>query len=200
MSTTLKERIIRINAGMHTGGHSGMHSGRHSEEEQYYCEVARLISTRLVQNLVDGNTDDMVTYRLFPRVGDSNSYFNDTIDLMHATVYDFVVKLLADLKPRVKTCYNKMTNDTIISEDVTTHLNTHADLRYYFVTRDEYKILKKDTNYQVSRCPPSVDSCCGSCQSRGLMKCGRCKITYYCSKECQKKHWSQHKKVCHLAA
>ncbi len=26
--------------------------------------------------------------------------------------------------------------------------------------------------------------------------CGRCKITFYCSRKCQKTHWKEHKKVC----
>ncbi len=31
-----------------------------------------------------------------------------------------------------------------------------------------------------------------------LMACGRCLITQYCSTECQKAHWAEHKKLCHL--
>jgi hypothetical protein len=29
-----------------------------------------------------------------------------------------------------------------------------------------------------------------------LLRCARCRIAEYCSKECQKKHWEVHKYVC----
>ena len=29
-----------------------------------------------------------------------------------------------------------------------------------------------------------------------LLKCGNCKSIYYCSKECQKSNWTDHKKIC----
>eukprot|EP00055_Hartaetosiga_balthica_P004381 m.141296 g.141296 ORF g.141296 m.141296 type:complete len:133 (+) comp38269_c0_seq1:96-494(+) len=31
-----------------------------------------------------------------------------------------------------------------------------------------------------------------------LLRCSRCKTTFYCNKECQKKHWKVHRKVCIL--
>lgn len=31
---------------------------------------------------------------------------------------------------------------------------------------------------------------------KDLLKCGKCKIVHYCGVECQKKDWTQHKKVC----
>jgi len=38
----------------------------------------------------------------------------------------------------------------------------------------------------------------GSSQSQSLMQCKRCRVTYYCSKECQRKHWREggHKEAC----
>ena len=29
-----------------------------------------------------------------------------------------------------------------------------------------------------------------------LMKCGKCKAVKYCSRDCQKTHWKEHRKVC----
>ena len=45
---------------------------------------------------------------------------------------------------------------------------------------------------------------CGFCgakpsESSRLLNCGRCKKIKYCSKECQKNHWKQHKPSCKAA-
>jgi hypothetical protein len=42
---------------------------------------------------------------------------------------------------------------------------------------------------------------CALCHERPekgikLSKCSKCLASYYCSKECQKSHWKEHKKVC----
>ncbi len=37
---------------------------------------------------------------------------------------------------------------------------------------------------------------CAVCLKRASLRCIRCKVTYYCEKECQRKDWKAHKKVC----
>lgn len=39
---------------------------------------------------------------------------------------------------------------------------------------------------------------CDNCRKilKDPMKCGKCKCATYCNRECQKIHWSTHKKVC----
>ena len=37
---------------------------------------------------------------------------------------------------------------------------------------------------------------CLTCNKNGILKCGRCKKAYYCSKDCQRKHWKMHKIKC----
>lgn len=42
-----------------------------------------------------------------------------------------------------------------------------------------------------------ADTNCEFCKTPGsLKKCSACKNTYYCSTECQRKAWSEHKKSC----
>lgn len=38
---------------------------------------------------------------------------------------------------------------------------------------------------------------CGNAGNPFLQKCGKCKRTYYCSKDCQKEHWTYHKNCCY---
>jgi hypothetical protein len=38
---------------------------------------------------------------------------------------------------------------------------------------------------------------CANCGKPGLKRCGRCKIVYYCSKECAAACWKEHKTSCH---
>lgn len=37
---------------------------------------------------------------------------------------------------------------------------------------------------------------CANCSQMGNLRCKKCKKTHYCSKECQRAHWSTHKKTC----
>ena len=37
---------------------------------------------------------------------------------------------------------------------------------------------------------------CGFCYDKSTVKCAKCKIVYYCGKQCQRQHWKDHKKSC----
>ena len=43
--------------------------------------------------------------------------------------------------------------------------------------------------------PTNLCSACGK-KSDTLMKCRACKCVWYCDKDCQNKHWKEHKKAC----
>ena len=63
--------------------------------------------------------------------------------------------------------------------------------------------LKKHESTSHSHCESKLDSFllgtrCAQCfqESAKLKACSKCHTVYYCNKECQKKHWKEHKKTC----
>lgn len=64
------------------------------------------------------------------------------------------------------------------------------------------KVLDGDlTGKKPIQSTASASKKCGNClkpkeDNTTLMVCSRCRMAKYCSKECQKGHWSQHKKAC----
>lgn len=44
---------------------------------------------------------------------------------------------------------------------------------------------------------PTLHNPCGGCNRKeGLHKCGRCRVRFYCSQNCQKADWPKHKLEC----
>uniref|UniRef100_UPI00398E7404 zinc finger MYND domain-containing protein 10 isoform X2 n=1 Tax=Pristiophorus japonicus TaxID=55135 RepID=UPI00398E7404 len=41
---------------------------------------------------------------------------------------------------------------------------------------------------------------CGFCGGEAVKRCSRCRVEWYCGRDCQVKHWSKHKKACELMA
>lgn len=56
--------------------------------------------------------------------------------------------------------------------------------------------IQKQLQSQKAILPKSAT--CENCKGREkkMMVCGQCRQAYYCSRECQKKDWKQHKKSC----
>lgn len=48
---------------------------------------------------------------------------------------------------------------------------------------------------ETSGCP-LAETCAGCFKGGKVMKCGKCKMIRYCSKECQKADYSRHKGIC----
>jgi hypothetical protein len=82
-----------------------------------------------------------------------------------------------------------------------------AEKDYMSKIRELKAIAKKKGLYRKARAHIPVafnldnKIICSLCDSRSekgikMKKCSRCLIAYYCSVECQKTHWKEHKKVC----
>jgi hypothetical protein len=56
-------------------------------------------------------------------------------------------------------------------------------------------VLQRDLDSNMG--PLQLVRCAsGSCFKDGTLQCAKCKVTFYCSKTCQKNHWISHKKHC----
>lgn len=74
--------------------------------------------------------------------------------------------------------------------DVLSALGQFGDLSY------NSSALQKQLQSTKAILPKSAT--CGNCKEREkkMMVCGQCRQVYYCSRECQKKNWKEHKKSC----
>jgi len=63
----------------------------------------------------------------------------------------------------------------------------------YKYARDQYLFMCK-----CELCSMQAPLYCANCQEKliNLAKCTRCKFLHYCSKNCQKEDWKDHKLVC----
>ncbi len=61
--------------------------------------------------------------------------------------------------------------------------------------KEEEHYLSPDFLENMLRKFTSNESCC-MCESLTKQKCSRCKLVYYCSRECQRTDWTAHKLTC----
>ncbi|KAG1890860.1 hypothetical protein F4604DRAFT_1702769 [Suillus subluteus] len=69
-----------------------------------------------------------------------------------------------------------------------THPERDNQFRATAVSSEFLKANQKMFRVQCSQCQMSLEK---------PLKCAKCKSVWYCSKECQKKHWPTHKPRCH---
>ena len=55
---------------------------------------------------------------------------------------------------------------------------------------------KKLSEKKIAKVKPDSYHVCGFCNAYGKHKCANCLRQYYCSAECQRKHWPVHKAIC----
>ena len=61
-----------------------------------------------------------------------------------------------------------------------------------FSTEAKKAVVRDDSGHKVSSC----EKCKASDPNIKLLVCGKCKAARYCSKECQRDHWDEHKSFC----
>ncbi|PNH02722.1 hypothetical protein TSOC_011274 [Tetrabaena socialis] len=73
-----------------------------------------------------------------------------------------------------------------------------ASASHMLAAQDRRTILCGNT----SVLPTDRHATCWACARRGIArhKCGVCKAAYYCSKDCQTRHWPDHRLACALPA
>lgn len=74
-------------------------------------------------------------------------------------------------------------------------------MMYASYTYDKARLEKTlATNRQVSYGSNNSKKTCLHCHTEGKMKrCSGCLLAKYCSKECQKAHWKEHRQLCKAA-
>jgi hypothetical protein len=71
-------------------------------------------------------------------------------------------------------------------------------------TQELNSVIAHETPGRNLRPDPSLPLLCRKCKksddaSEQFKQCSRCKVTYYCNRDCQKAHWKIHKKECRVA-
>ena len=62
----------------------------------------------------------------------------------------------------------------------------------------EYNCVSTSGKVSASEIAANDNSCCRACKkvSKNLKRCSRCRVAVYCSVECQRHHWAEHKTTC----
>lgn len=103
-----------------------------------------------------------------------------------------VMKKCADCGT-VKYCSRECQKQHWKVHKVNCKMSTSTSKHQHDSTRKRYKSKCSSTSL-------ATDVCCSVCgkSSSNLKKCGACNQTWYCSEDCQRKDWNEHKKVCKM--
>lgn len=105
---------------------------------------------------------------------------------------------LGENSPWLATCIVPLYLDALINQD-------RGIFNMPLDTSNAGPVNKKDFYYfslpssdSISRINAPKKSCCATCKAIGLKLrfCSRCRAISYCSVECQRAHWAQHKVCC----
>ena len=84
-----------------------------------------------------------------------------------------------------------------------THTNNDEYCLQEWVWRN-ITIIDRCDHYETSElyhenaiiCKFTSQCCNPKCENKGKLRCSKCKLVYYCGKECQRDMWSNHKSTC----
>jgi len=122
---------------------------------------------------------------------DDNTY---TIKMPTKMVEEYGVKIVAeDTIAYIATLIYEMDTEKKYSNNsLTMHyeeIDNTLTIQWYNKNRDKKNLIKHEAVEWCNGCKkfkPFAD----------FKKCGQCQCERYCSRECQKSHWKEHKKVC----
>jgi hypothetical protein len=122
---------------------------------------------------------------------------------------EFMVSNLMMLNAKlIRTRFKKSTpsgdilRNVIAGKDPWQQQKTYKKPQFHAKAMEQLQILAKQadmTSYSIEQGgSASVRRMCRKCEKYDvvLFQCNRCKLTFYCSKECQRADWKQHKPIC----
>lgn len=74
------------------------------------------------------------------------------------------------------------------------YYNNYKNLLFLFLADSSDSRLEKDSVHKIM-----VEYFCTTCCNRCMKRCSRCKISYYCSSDCQQTEWPYHRQFCKLS-
>ena len=91
--------------------------------------------------------------------------------------------------------YRKMNKDKNLTDEECKLWSMTSLLMLFFGSRQQLMNIPIPV-WTQSVLEKHVCACCEKISQSKMKKCSGCENEYYCSAECQKIHWKQHKKVC----
>ena len=162
------------------------------EDESYYADVGLFYHTYYLKSIpiiekVVTNSDE----KLQNEEQDDKEYVFKLFS--ESLYYESSSECQEKLCERV---ISEVTGMPLLVDDVM-ELEKYYDISADFVW-DCFEALFRKERGSVKFIPLRVCRACEKKEDEGvkLSKCSSCKNVYYCSTECQKKHWKHHKRVC----
>ena len=122
----------------------------------------------------------------------SNEKYPDLIKKCKEEIVHFINKNVTSqfIKP-VQDCGDKNRDSTVILNCMILYHLKDAETDVVYLPNVKKTEFERQAKSYLKRCKV--------CSKEGTKRCGKCGCAYYCSADCQKSHWKEHKKVCGVA-
>ena len=121
-----------------------------------------------------------------------------TLDLPKDACVRAVKRALKEIAPSPNIDHRLLCNDVEVTSAM--HIRDLAKVPDWFVIGDivRNKLLPLELEMNLVREYPVCENCKQSSDgsSKPFQRCSACRLTYYCSRNCQKLDWRHHKHVC----